>query len=288
MQDKYKDLIKVVKSNKSIDYETEDYLVNYIDEIRNEKRKNDFFEFEFLKDVILKLLNNNLDKDIVTKLEDTINDIKFLLPLGMKSDNYDFYKELIINSDLTFDKDLFSLFDNKLDYQQILNIIKSKNLDDEQYKLVRNYIIEISPYCINNEYLKKEVISFINNIKSQIDYEEYYKNKIKKIEKRNGIYDIDEKKLSLISNEVEKATYLINKLEDMSESVNRYEELVKNLTSNGLNDIKTKTKDELEKISEVSKNCRIDITNELNNYIKELEKTLKLSSDEVFENVLRE
>lgn len=286
MQDKYKDLIKTVKSSKKMNYEDELYLVNYIDDIRNERRKNDFFEFEFLKEIILKLINSN--SNIELTLKQTINNTKFLLPLGIKSENYEFYKELIINSDLVFDKELFSLFDNKLDYQQILNIIKSKNLDDEQYNLVRNYIIDVSPYCISTEYLKKEVISFINSLNSQIDYNEYYKEKIKKVEKRNGIYDIEEKKLSLISNEVEKATYLISKLEDMYNSINKYEEIINELTLNGTDSIRNMTKEELGKISNMCKDSRINLSNDLNNYVKELEKTLKLSSDNVFESVLRE
>ncbi len=288
MQDKYKDLIKIVKSSKVLENENESFLVNYIDDIRNERRVNDFFEFEFLKDVVLKLITTNLDKDFNTKFNDIISNIKFLLPLGNKTENYEFYKNLIINSDLVFDKEMYSLFENKLDYQQIINIIRSKSLAEEQYNLVRNYIIEISPYCLSNEHLKKEVISFINGLSSQIDYDEYYKNKIKKIEKRNGIYDIEEKKLSLISTEVEKATYLITKLEEMAKQIERYDEVIKEIYTKGIDNIRSSSKEELERISTMAKNSRIDLTNDLNEYILELEKTLKASSDNVFEEVLKE
>lgn len=288
MQDKYKELIKIIRINKTIDDYSKEILTNYIEEIRDEKRKNDFFEFDFLKEVVLKLINDNLEEELESKFDKIINDVKFLLPLGTKSDNYEFYKELIINSDLVFDKELFSLFENKLDYQQILNIIKSKNLDDEQYNIVSNYIKEVSPYCISNEHLKKEVISFISGLTSQINYDEYYKEKIKKIEKRNGIYDIDEKKLSLTSMEVEKATYLINKLEEMSRSISEYEKMIKELTTSGSSNIKNLTKEELGKISNMCKDSRIKLINILNEKVKELEETLKLSVDELFESILRE
>ena len=53
----YKRLLKVIKGS-NLSYEIIDKLVKYVTDIRDKKRNNDFFDFEFLEGVILEIANS--------------------------------------------------------------------------------------------------------------------------------------------------------------------------------------------------------------------------------------
>ena len=129
----FKRLIKVIK-NANLNYEIINYLVNYVSEIRDKKRNNDFFEFDFLEGIILEIVNSSFDSydeflNLYKKILETVN---FLLPEGMLTPDYDAIKRMFIYnfSDSSsfiakdvFEQKFYSLFDSRLDYLYLMNLI---------------------------------------------------------------------------------------------------------------------------------------------------------------------
>ncbi len=274
---RFNDLIKAIKSSK-IQNEEKKELIDYVLEVKNKKRNNDFFEDEFLERVILELCV----KDEWTSefnLWDLIQNAKVVFPFGKETEDYPMLKELFISNidelGSLFNDLLYSLFDNKRDYIDIITIINSDDFDEEEKEAVISYGIAVAPFCQNQQVLKQEIIAFIAQVEKTDDLNLLTKDCIEEAKKRVGIYPVDEKTLSLISAEAKKAQSLIMKLETLQKKVEDYKKDVDTLTKKGLEELQgfvEKEKDEL-----IAK---------LDEYLIEIEKQMKENSDKVFQKIL--
>lgn len=281
---KYKNLLSAIKAKSR--YERGNvlsvYITNYVTDIRDGKRNNDFFEFDFLNSVILNIL-----EDGTKSLDDYIKMVKFLLPMGMETPEYEVIKNLIISGNTKIDKRLYGLFNNRLDYIQVTNIIEDAGI--ENYETIINYALEVSRFCANHFLLKSEIISFASGLKDTVDdVETYFNERLTEAKKRGGVYPIDEKTLALISSEAKKAQALIRKLDNLSERVNTYQESVKALTTQGKKELDDHATLKVEEMRENIEHARTEIIERLDAYILTLESGLKKSSDQIFNQILRD
>lgn len=281
---KYKNLLSAIKAKSR--YERGNvlsvYITNYVTDIRDGKRNNDFFEFDFLNSVILNIL-----EDGTKSLDDYIKMVKFLLPMGMETPEYEVIKNLIISGNTKIDKRLYGLFNNRLDYIQVSNIIEDAGI--ENYETIINYALEVSRFCANHFLLKSEIISFASGLKDTVDdVETYFNERLTDAKKRGGVYPIDEKTLALISSEAKKAQALIRKLDNLSERVNTYQESVKALTIQGKKELDDHATLKVEEMRENIEHARTEIIERLDAYILTLESGLKKSSDQIFNQILRD
>lgn len=304
----FKRLIKVIK-NANLNYEIINYLVNYVSEIRDKKRNNDFFEFDFLEGIILEIVNSSFDSydeflNLYKKILETVN---FLLPEGMLTPDYDAIKRMFIYnfSDSSsfiakdvFEQKFYSLFDSRLDYLYLMNLIAKDEDLVNNYRIILNYALEVAPYTINQSVLKNEILSFINGLKNELgDVTSFSERRLIEAKKRMGVYPIDEKTLAMISAEAVKAQGLITKLEGMQKKVDTYQDRVTSLTKAGTKEINDALKLGKKDISDYAQSAisdmkqsieeaRKEIIAKLDEYLLSLEKALKESSDQVFKQLL--
>ena len=304
----FKRLIKVIK-NANLNYEIINYLVNYVSEIRDKKRNNDFFEFDFLEGIILEIVNSSFDSydeflNLYKKILETVN---FLLPEGMLTPDYDAIKRMFIYnfSDSSsfiakdvFEQKFYSLFDSRLDYLYLMNLIAKDEDLVNNYRVILNYALEVAPYTINQSVLKNEILSFINGLKNELgDVTSFSERRLIEAKKRMGVYPIDEKTLAMISAEAVKAQGLITKLEGMQKKVDTYQDRVTSLTKAGTKEINDALKLGKKDISDYAQSAisdmkqsieeaRKEIIAKLDEYLLSLEKALKESSDQVFKQLL--
>lgn len=304
----FKRLIKVIK-NANLNYEIINYLVNYVSEIRDKKRNNDFFEFDFLEGIILEIVNSSFDSydeflNLYKKILETVN---FLLPEGMLTPDYDAIKRMFIYnfSDSSsfiakdvFEQKFYSLFDSRLDYLYLMNLIAKDEDLVNNYRVILNYALEVAPYTINQSVLKNEILSFINGLKNELgDVTSFSERRLIEAKKRMGVYPIDEKTLAMISAEAVKAQGLITKLEGMQKKVDTYQDRVASLTKAGTKEINDALKLGKKDISDYAQSAisdmkqsieeaRKEIIAKLDEYLLSLEKALKESSDQVFKQLL--
>ena len=274
---RFNDLIKVIRSSKLNNNEKKE-LINYITEVKLRKRNNDFFEDEFLERVILEIVTKE-DEISDFDLGDLLGYVNYIFPFGIKTEDYDMLKELFISNiaelNVIFNDKFFALFDNKRDYVDIINIIANDDYDDETIDAIFNYAIDVAPFCQNQAILKSEIISFIGKVFRCDDLETLSKESLENAKRRVGVYAVDEKTLSLIAAEARKAQNLISKLENLQNRVNNYQKDVDTITKKGI--------EELQGFIDKEKDALIA---KLDEYLIEIEKQLKNSSDQVFNQIL--
>ena len=280
----YNSLIKTIKSTKY--NHNKNFLLDYVTGVRDGIRDNDFYEFDFLNSIILELINSDI-YNIEDAFNSLIEKVKILLPAGLETPGYEVIKNLIINNNDEIDIRLYVLFDNRFDYIQVMKIIKRDA--SEYYEKIVDYALEVSQYCINQDILKNEILSFVNGLKYELDgIDSYYNSRLEEAKKRCGVYPIDEKTLSLISSEAKKAQSLINKLNDMQSNIDNHKEIIKKLTSESEKQIdeysSIKVRDMQDNIEAVQRS----IVDKLDQYLLVLELNLKKSSDQVFNKILED
>jgi len=298
IEKKYKILIKAIKTAPNNNETNKEFLINYVSNIRDGKCNNDFYEFDFLNKIILEIINLGLDYSCQCLLDEYKEKVKFLLPAGMETPEYEVIKNLIINENTAIDNKLYPLFENRLDYIQVIKVIRKEA--KQYYDNAIDYALEVSPYCINQTILISEILSFVNGLKNQIDdIDVYYNERLENAKKRCGIYPIDQKALALISSEAKKAQSLIRKLDNMQTRVTDYQEKIKSLMQDGkkeiedcsinkLNEIDEYSKEKVKEMQESIETARNELISKLDKYLLMLESNLKKSSDEVFNRILME
>jgi len=274
---RFNDIIKVVKASK-LSQEAKKELLDYIIEVKNNTRNNDFFEDSFLERIILELVKVD-EWDNEFNIWDAIHVVKSFLPYGIKTENYENLKELIITNIGDFaayqSEELLSLFDSKKDYLDIANLVFAYDNVEEIMDEATDFAVKVAPYCQNQSILKQEVIAFIYLIEKSDDTEELKAQCIEEAKKRVGIYPVDEKTLALIASEVRKAQGLIKKLEYLEKKITDYEKSVNIITKNGM--------EELQHFIDSEKD---ELIKRLDEYLLEIQKQLEASSDEVFKKIL--
>ena len=170
---KFKLLIKTINSSNKLDIEMIQFLVNYLEKVRDKKINNDFYEYEFLERVMLEIADSEYNSfDIFKEIfEEVVDLVKFLLPEGMNTEDYQVIKNVIVNNIIgngglleeeLFDKKVYSLFGSRQDYMFIANLLKDMEELPCSFHEIFNYICEVAPWVPNQEILRSEVVSCIN------------------------------------------------------------------------------------------------------------------------------
>lgn len=303
-----KKLAKAIKYS-NINSEFRTYLSNYIMKVSNGEVVNDFYTFDYLNRVILKIVEV-ADKDYQdpnVSFKKIVSIMRQFIPEGDKAEDFDVSMEMFINSFLgengLIEKNLFNskfyyLFENKYDFIYIMNTISNDEILTRRFNEIANYALEVCRFCSNQQILKHEIISFINGIENEYgSVEEFYSEMLNSAMKRCGVYPIDEAGLASITREAEKAQGLIRKLDSLQKKVYSYEEKITELTKNGRNEVTSAVRigkkdindlknSSLQDMNEMLAESKADIIEKLDNYILLLEEELRNSSNQVFNKIL--
>ena len=293
------ELIKRLRGLSWTSYSDRDYFIEYVKGVKKGTRTNDFYELDFLASIIIKCLDE-YEASAKEQFEKLVDVTRKLLPFGIETEDYNQIKNMIINMQGEFNFSLYSLFESRTDFMQVDSILATNELAVKYYDEVIGYAIKVSPYCTNQKVLKNEIISFIEGLKDQYgNVKSYAKTKIIDSQKRKGIYPIDERTLSKISSEVDKAEETLRKLEVLENRINKYSTVVNQLTKEGKKEIQDEKKAIVEELKKLKKNTideineeiiqlRKEIKEKLDEYLLELEKNLKENSNKVFNSLLED
>ena len=302
----YKELVRAIRSSK-IDNEVKVYFLNYLEEIKDGKRNNDFYDFDFLRSVIVELCFNEYDsyEELVETFNRLISRTRTLLPQGDKTEGYESIKREIINNycdierNNIFSAKLYSLFSNRIDYLQIMDIILSDDNLNENFEKIEQFAVELGKEISDEGLLKREIISYLHLYGSILsDDESYLEERINEARMRYGVYPgINEKTMAVISNEVTKAKGILRKLEILEKKVDGYVERVDAKTKEGIKllnetvlegkqEIITCSTDAVKQMHEDLAAAKKGLLDELNQYLVHLEELMKTNSDKVFNQIL--
>lgn len=286
LEKSFKTLIKKIKNDGSINASVKKYFIDYLNGVKDGIRGNDFFDVEFLYGVIIQCLSG---PDAIKEFEEMIKNTRILLPLGEDTENYKMIRTMILNGNMYIDQMLYALFGNVTDYMLFMNVIRNDDIFKEHYADIVNYCVDVSPYCMNQEELKREVLAFINGLKNELgNINAYAKRKISEAKKKCGIYPIDEKTLTLISGEVRRANNILDLLGDMRVQVDRYRESIESLTEGGKEAILEYSKKKVFEMQENIEKVEVSIRKKLEDFLETLSHELREDKQKIFDAILKE
>lgn len=290
---KVKYLINLINISNNLSVEASEYLVNYIENVRR-SGINDFEDMDTLLEIVSKMISENFFslKQMKSQLENTKALYKRIVPKGDKEVKERFINEFVGDNGLIyhglFDETLFALFNNTDDYFDIMHVIKSSQLAIEQFDLIRVYISKVCKYCLNQEILKNDIISFANGLSDVVDrdYEKYSNECIEEAKRRIGVYSVNPKQLAECDHKLREMESYLEQFGIFQANLSEEREQILEMVSNAKKEIKeerNKSVDELKRQIEVQKKALIE---KLDNYLMELEEILKDKSDATFREII--
>lgn len=245
VDNRFNDLIKGINRVPNLHTEERKYFIKYLNEVKQGVHNNDFFEDELLERVILEVLSyEGYENGIHTPIsyfETLISRAKTVFVEGTNTDGYDMLKELFINCirsnyNLFSDK-LFVLFDNKRDYADILNILSADKLLIKNANKIVEFGIEASDCGITQEELKRAIIAFANAIPNCDSIDTLMQERIDKINRRNGVYNISQKTLSLTEEKLNRTENILKKTANLDKIVENHLERMQSMSESAIKDI---------------------------------------------------
>lgn len=225
------------------DEETCEHILTYANDIKNGKISNPLGNIDKLVSVLCKYAETNL----VTKkenIEDYISQVKNVLNTIYITGIYDEDFELILNifnnngiyENNLFDINYFRIFDNVLEYLTSMTYFLEKDILKENFEIIVKFIINARSSFDNKDKFYFFVVAFLNKITVGTDIEKLIKEEQIRIDKKEGIYEIDETTLDLIYEKTISAEGFLSELERL---VGEAEKISKRL-NNGLVTYKSK------------------------------------------------
>ncbi len=295
------DYIEKENKNANIDDSVEPYVKRYIEQVRK-TGENDFEDIETLAKVIASLIENGACTN--TRIASYLNKMKLIyariVPKNGDEQVHDYMKEKflhyflgkdgIINQNI-FDEGMFASFDNKTDYFDVVDCIIELR-DKINPKIVLDYIKEyankVSKYCLTEDVYKRDVVSYICGLDSVVngDFESYTEEQLEDAKKRIGVYSLSPKDLAECDSKLSKMGDYLEQFGIYRTNLEEEKKAVSHLISLGKKEIKTESDKSVQRLRELIEENKNAIIEQLNNYIVDLEKTLKDKSDVTFREIV--
>ena len=294
-----KQLENYLKSSGKLDASAYNVLINYLNEVRQSKRNNDFIDNDFLYRVFIEINDSEFKTSniMMNQLADIIVVIHDLLPAGDKTPNYEFIKEVIINNFVSsngyihnkiYSQEFYSLFSNILDYLDVMNIISGDDNLISNFIVINKYANEVAKYCVSEEIFKNDLISFLYGFNSVVDndYYNYVIDSIVEAKKRIGVYLIDQKTLTLVNSNVEKVEGYLDNIQEFKRGLEEERRGIESLVRISKEDLSKYSKKAISELKQALDTEKLSLFNKLDEYLLELESMLKDKSDAVFQEII--
>ena len=293
-----KELKNTIKKTEILDVGAKEYLFNYIDNIENKRTKNDFYDIEFLSNIIIDLIDENCNSEYKVNniLTNEIKAVKELIPFGENTDNYNMLKSMFINkfsgpdgyiSKGIYDQSFMSLFDNISDYIKIMDAINSDELPKRSFNYIREYAYTIVKYSNSYEIFKNDLISYIANLENNIDnVEKYTEEHIEMAKERIGVYSLSQSDVSRIKRAANKIETYRQEFEGHKKEIKEEKDNIGRIIKEGINDINLAKTDSINELKKLYEDERKLLLEKLDNYLERLSENLETKSNESFNRIL--
>lgn len=324
-QKRLKQLSTEIKNLDVLDEDSKKFLIEYIDKIRK-GNPNDFHDIDTLTQVILKMVTSNfrsfddLEEHFLLVIE------IFKQVVSRQKPDYERNKEEFLNHFIgsegiiyngLFNSEIYSMFTNKNDFFEIMNIINADSDLAKNFYIIEEYIKSVCKYCLNQDMLKRDIIAYLSGFSSVLDgdYEKYSNSELENAKKRIGVYNLSPKDLSACDSKLRKVedyldqfdihmkklteehdavTSLLEsgkedidqKIENALNDLERKQKSILDLLKNSKKEIKEETKKSTDSLRRMIDEQKQQLTEKLDAYLLELEEVLKGKSDETFKQII--
>ena len=286
--------IEILSTTQLENDEVKESILTYVRDIKNKKISNPFKDEKTLVSVLIKYS----DKDISKKenIIDFISQVKNVLDTIYIIGNYDEELDLILNifnnngiyENNLFDINFYRLFDNVLEYLTVMNMFLENNIIRENFDKIIGFLINIRSTYENGDKFYFYTLAFLNKITYGTDLEKLINDEKVRIDKKEGIYDLDETTLDLIYSKVLSSEGFLTELErlvgkadklskNLSKSLEEYKTKLREINLDSLKEYKTTLQEDLDKLK-----VRIEETRE------ELDKYTITKREEIASSLAKE
>lgn len=290
---KYRLLINDIK-NKKLDEDIKQYLIDYIEKIKK-GGQNDFYDLDTLIEVITKISNIhfNYSEQFITFFNRCIKSFHQVVNISKEDyeQNKEMFCELFLNDSLSiklYDNSMYAIFQNKMDYFEIMSVILSNQNLTKLFSHILDYINSVSKYCLNQDILKRDIISYLNECMDlgADKIEEYSKQSIEIAKKRIGIYNLSPKELASCDTKLGRMESYLEQFDLYKTNLEQDKSYINSLVTSGVDEINKEGKVVTKKIRELLEIEKKAYIEKMDKYLLELEEQLKDKSDETFNQLL--
>ena len=287
-------LINEIKA-RQLEDKTRDFYLNYLDNIRK-GYPNDFGDMDTLFQVFMKLLDSNFSgvRDLREHFEQMVQLYHKMVnsnkeELDMKNifiHNFVGTDGLLYND--YYDDAMYSTFQNKKDYFDIMNVIMSDGFLKSEFDTISDYISKVSKYCLSQDMLKRDVISFLNGFFEVVDddYEKYSEECLEEAKKRVGVYNLSPKQLASVETKIRKVEGFLEEMNTYMKNIKGEKEALSTIVTSSKEELDKESKKSLESLREMITKEKELLTKKLDDYLLELEQLLSDKSDALFKDII--
>ncbi len=266
---------EVLKMKDTIcDYRAKEQVIDYINRIILGETKNPFYEEELLIEVLKKYLDLNVEynemlSDFIIRVKDVFDQV-YIDGKTKGYSNFDLFLSLF-NYDGLIEKELFNLnfyrmFLDSTNFYTTMETITSLNLSKENFEKIINFLISIRSRYTSEINYNFALIDFLNKIVFEKDIDKLIKTTTEFLNKKDGIYDIDETTLDMLHEKVRGAEGFIQNLEGLTKRANKLSSSLKAKVDSYRSDLISVNNDSLKKYLQSIE----EETNSLKNYVEEV------------------
>ena len=267
------------------------YLINYVSDIYTNKKVNNFFDFDFLEEIMNVIIEDSYESSYELKLylERYEKIVRSYLPQGIYTDNYLKIKEdLLINYwDIVrknlYDESLKAILETSENYLSVINIIRNdKRLINEFPKIVE-YSNKIADATANLNTRKIEIISYISDsvrLSAPLDVE--VRKTRDKLYAMNGYHpNLSEEKLAATDANLIRAQSTLTELEDAISKADSKAAIIKQDADDAVQRVNEAGERNVGKIETEFSKQAANKRSELDNFIEEKKGVLGREADDL-------
>ena len=187
-----------------------------------------------------------------------------------------------------YDDALFSVFHNKEDYFDIMNLINNNPLLRKNFETIKIYILAVGKYCLNQDVLKRDIIAYLDGYEVVLedDYEKYSEECLEEAKKRVGIYSLSPKELATVDAKLRRVDSYLEQFGIYMTSIKDEKKALNALVDESKKEIRREKDDSINRLRQLIEVEKKLLMEKLDSYLIELEDIMKTKSDETFKQVI--
>ncbi|MBP0957692.1 MAG: AAA family ATPase [Oscillospiraceae bacterium] len=269
-------------------------LSSLLNEVKKNPEKNPFGSIDLLAELAERILVLKKYGNIKEALDDAEEIYSTVIPLGEKTDNYEFLKAVflkIFEKDSIYAFDIFSAplyvsFSDKLLYISVMNSLMYIHNVQENIEQITEYAVEVRQYFTDEQAFGASVINAAEKLSLAPDKSEVIKDLVSLAERAAGIYDVSEELLSAADINTRKAEMLLETAEKKLAASEKHSAVYKALAESCEQTLKSILVSETQSIRSEASAAILDVKRAYEEMLASEQKRLDFDKDKLLRDIL--
>lgn len=266
----------------------------YLNDIKKNPEKNPFGSIELLAELSERVLALKKNVIIIDALHDAEEIYSTVIPLGEKTENYEFLKSVflkIFEKDGIYAFDIFSaplyvLFSDKLKYISVMNSLMCIHNVRDNIELITDYAVAVRQYFTDEQAFGASVINAAEKLSLAGDRSQVINSLVSLAERAAGIYDVSEESLYAADINTRKAEMLLEAAEKKLAASEKHSAGYKALAESCEQTLKSISVSETQSIRSEASAAIIDVKRAYEEMLAEEQKKLDFDKDKLLRDIL--